>query len=31
MKAGDEVSVTYHDMGGTLNAATVHVVTSAKK
>jgi len=27
----DNVSVTYHDMGGTLHAATVRVVTAAKK
>ncbi len=31
IKAGDQVSVTYHDMGGSLHAATVHVVTAAKK
>jgi hypothetical protein len=31
VKAGEEVSVTYHDMGGTLHAATVRVVTAAKK
>jgi len=31
IKTGEEVSVTYHDMGGTLHAATVHVVTAAKK
>jgi hypothetical protein len=31
IKAGDQVSVTYHDMGGTLHAATVHVVTATKK
>jgi uncharacterized protein DUF5666 len=31
IKTGEEVSVTYHDMGGTLHAATVHVVTGAKK
>lgn len=27
LKAGDEVSVTYHDMGGTLHAASVHKLT----
>ena len=31
IKAGEEVSVTYHDMGGTLHAASVHVLTAAKK
>jgi len=31
IKTGDEVTVTYHDMNGTLHAANVHVVTSAKK
>jgi hypothetical protein len=31
IKTGEEVSVTYHDMGGTLHAATVRVVTPAKK
>ena len=31
IKAGDEVSVTYHDMSGTLHAASVHVVAAAKK
>jgi len=31
IKAGEQVSVTYHDMGGTLHAATVHVVTATKK
>jgi len=31
IKQGDEVSVTYHDMGGSLHAATVRVVTAAKK
>jgi hypothetical protein len=31
IKTGDNVSVSYHDMGGTLHAATVHVVTAMKK
>ena len=31
VKAGEEVSVTYKDMGGTLQATTVRVVTAAKK
>jgi hypothetical protein len=31
IKSGDEVSVTYHDMGGSLHAASVRVVTPAKK
>jgi hypothetical protein len=31
IKTGEEVSVTYHDMGGTLHAASVRVVTGAKK
>jgi hypothetical protein len=31
VKSGDNVTVTYHDMGGTLHAASVHVVTAAKK
>ena len=29
--AGDRVNVKYHDMSGTLHAASVHVVTAAKK
>jgi hypothetical protein len=28
VKVGDEVAVTYHDMGATKHAATVHVVTA---
>jgi Domain of unknown function (DUF5666) len=31
IKAGENVSVIYHDMGGTLHAASVHVLTAAKK
>jgi hypothetical protein len=31
IKAGEEVTVTYHDMGGTLHAASVHVLSAAKK
>ena len=31
IKTGDNVTVTYHDMGGTLHAATVHVVAAVKK
>jgi hypothetical protein len=31
IKTGDNVTVTYHDMGGTLHAAQVHVVAAAKK
>jgi hypothetical protein len=30
IKSGDEVSVTYHDMGGSLHAASVRVVTAKK-
>jgi len=31
IKAGEEVTVSYHDMGGTLHAATVRVTSAAKK
>jgi hypothetical protein len=31
VKVGENVSVTYHDMGGTLHAATVRATTPVKK